>query len=147
MSLKEKLDQDLKAAMRAAEEIKLSVIRGLKTSVMNAEISKKKELLDEDILSLIQTAVKQRKESIEQFKAGNRADLADREEAEKKILESYLPEQMSADDVRKLIEKVIAETGATSAKNIGAVMGKLMPLVKGKADGGMVNQIVRELLK
>jgi len=147
MALKEKLDVDLKAAMKAGDQAKLSAIRLLKAAVMNAEIQKNKTFSDEDIFPLIQTAVKQRKDSFEQFTKGNRPELAAKEEAEIKFLEVYLPAQMGEAEVKQLVDKAIAETGAASAKDIGKVMGKLMPLVKGKADGGLVNRLVREVLK
>ncbi|MEI7904690.1 MAG: GatB/YqeY domain-containing protein [Candidatus Firestonebacteria bacterium] len=146
MGLKEKLDEDLKAAMKAADQAKLSAIRLLKTSIMNGEIQKNKAFTDEDIFPLIQTAIKQRKDSFEQYTKGNRPELAEKEAAEVKILEVYLPAQMDEAQVKELVDKAIKETGAVSLKDIGKVMGKLMPLVKGKADGGLVNRLVREAL-
>jgi len=119
----------------------------LKAAIGNAEIAKKKTLVDEDIISLLQTAVKQRKDSAEQFGAGNRPELAEKEKAEIKILEAYLPAQLGEQEVRELVAKAVADTGAAGAKDIGKVMGKLMPLVKGRADGGLVNRLVREILK
>ncbi len=147
MGLKEKIDEDIKSAMKTREELKLSALRMLKAAIGNAEIAKKKTLVDEDIFSLLQTAVKQRKDSAEAFRAGNRPELAEKETAEIKILEVYLPAQLGEQEVRELVAKAVAETGAAGAKDIGKVMGKLMPLVKGKADGGLVNRLVREILK
>ena len=147
MGLKEKIDEDIKSAMKTREELKLSALRMLKAAIGNAEIAKKKTLVDEDIFSLLQTAVKQRKDSAEAFRAGNRPELAEKETAEIKILEVFLPAQLGEQEVRELVAKAVAETGAAGAKDIGKVMGKLMPLVKGKADGGLVNRLVREILK
>jgi uncharacterized protein len=147
MGLNEKLDEDLKAAMKAGETLKVSAIRMLKSAVKNAELAKNKKFGDEEIFPVIQTAVKQRKDSAEQFKAGNRPELAEKEEAEIKILSAYLPAQLSEDELKKLITGVISETGASTAKDTGKVMGRLMPLVKGKADGGTVNKLLREILK
>ena len=147
MGLKEKIDEDIKSAMKTREELRLSALRMLKAAIGNAEIAKKKTLVDEDIISLLQTAVKQRKDSAEQFGAGNRPELAEKEKAEIKILEAYLPAQLGEQEVRELVAKAVADTGAAGAKDIGKVMGKLMPLVKGRADGGLVNRLVREILK
>jgi len=147
VGLKEKIDEDIKSAMKTREELRLSALRMLKAAIGNAEIAKKKTLVDEDIISLLQTAVKQRKDSAEQFGAGNRPELAEKEKAEIKILEAYLPAQLGEQEVRELVAKAVADTGAAGAKDIGKVMGKLMPLVKGKADGGLVNRLVREILK
>ena len=147
MELKEKLDEDLKAAMKSADKVKLSCIRLLKTSIMNGEIKKNKTFADEDVISVIQSAIKQRKDSFEQYTKGNRPELAALEADEIKVLERYLPAQMGEAEVKELVDKAIKETGASSAQDIGKVMGKLMPLVKGKADGGLVNRLVREILK
>ncbi|MFH1824016.1 MAG: GatB/YqeY domain-containing protein [Candidatus Firestonebacteria bacterium] len=147
MGLREKLDEDLKIAVKAKDSLKVSTIRLLKSAFRNAEIAKIKKFSDDEILAVVQTSIKQRKESIEQFKTGNRNDLAEKEENEKKILESYLPPQLSVDEIKKLIEDAVKEVGASTPKDIGKVMGKLMSLVRGKADGNLVNQIVRERLK
>jgi len=147
VGLKEKIDEDIKSAMRAKEELKLSALRMVKAAIGNAEIAKKKSFIDEDVFAILQTAVKQRKDSAEQFRAGNRPELAEKETAEIKILEAYLPTQLGEQELRELVAKVVSETGAVGAKDTGKVMGKLMPLVKGKADGGLVNRLVREILK
>ena len=147
MGLKEKIDEDIKSAMKSKDELKLSALRMVKAAIGNAEIAKKKSFVDEDVFSVLQTAVKQRKDSAEQFRAGNRPELAEKETAEIKILEAYLPAQLGEQELRELVAKVVSETGAAGAKDTGKVMGKLMPLVKGKADGGLVSRLVRELLK
>ncbi|OGF47078.1 MAG: aspartyl-tRNA amidotransferase [Candidatus Firestonebacteria bacterium RIFOXYC2_FULL_39_67] len=147
MGLKEKLDEDLKLAMKAKDELKLSTVRLLKNAISNAEIAKKKTLTDDDIITVIQSSIKQRKDSIEQYTQGGRSELAVQEETEMKILQAYLPEQLSEEEVRKFVLDVIKETGAASVKEMGKVMGKLMPLVKGKADSSLVSLIVKEHLK
>ncbi|OGF47240.1 MAG: aspartyl-tRNA amidotransferase [Candidatus Firestonebacteria bacterium RIFOXYA2_FULL_40_8] len=147
MGLKEKLDEDLKLAMKAKDELKLSTVRLLKNAVNNAELAKKKTFTDDEIIAVIQSAIKQRKDSIEQYSKGGRAELAAQEENEMKILQAYLPAQLSEEEVRKLVLDVIKETGAASVKEMGKVMGKLMPLVKGKADNSLVSSVVKEHLK
>jgi len=146
MGLKEKLMEDMKAALKARDRERLSVIRMLQSLIKNAEIEKRGELTDEEIVSLLMKYAKQRRESIELYEKGGRQDLVEREKRELQIVESYLPRQMSEDEVRELVRKVIEEVGATSPRDIGKVMQAVMPRVKGRADGSMVNRIVRELL-
>ena len=147
MELKERLDGDLKAAMKARDELKLSTVRMLKSAINNGEISKKKVFTDEDVVSVISTSIKQRKDSIEQYTKGGRNELAAREEAEMKILLEYLPAQLNEEEVRALVVKAITETSGVSAKDMGKVMGRIMPSIKGKADSSLVSSIVKELLK
>jgi len=152
MSLRERLDEDLKSAMRGQrtdpeQRIRVSTIRFLNAEIKNAEILKKEELTDEEIQDIIQRQIKRRKDSIEQYKKGGREDLAEKEAKEEKILSSYLPEQLSDEEIRELARKAIEETGAASPKEMGKVMSKLMPEVRGKADGKRVSQIASELLK
>lgn len=150
MSLKKQLLADLTAAMKAKEADKLTVLRSLKTEIQKVEIAQRKgndvELTDEEVLGVLTKAAKQRKDSIEQFEAASRNDLADKEKFELGIIESYLPKQMSESEIRSLVEEIISKTGASSPSDMGKVMGTLMPKVKGKADGSIVNRIVRELL-
>lgn len=147
--LKEKINADLISAMKSKDEVKVSVLRLLKAAIMKFEVSgdKKQEASDDAVLQLINKEVKQRKDSVEAFKKGAREDLATKEEAEMKVLQEYLPEQMSEDELRVIVKTVIAETGATSKGEFGKVMGSVMQKVKGKADGEMVKRIVTELLK
>jgi len=152
MLLKERLSEDLKSAMRGQktdpeQKIRVSTIRFLNAEIKNAEILKKEELNDDEIQDIIQRQIKRRKDSIEQYKKGGREDLAEKEAKEEKILASYLPEQLSDEEIRELAKKAIEETGATSPKEMGKVMSKLMPEVRGKADGKRVSQIASELLK
>ncbi len=146
MSLHEKLDTDLKAAMRAKDELRKLVLRSLLSAMNYAEIAKQKKLDDGGIIEVIAREIKQRKESIEAYEKGNRPDLVEKEKAEMVILQEYMPAQMGEDEVRNIIKTVIAEVGAKGPGDKGKVMQKLMPQVKGKADGGMVNNIVTEML-
>lgn len=150
MSLKKQIIADLTAAMKAKEADKLTVLRSLKTEIQKVEIAQRKgqdvELSDAEILAVLTKAAKQRKDSIEQFESANRDDLADKEKFELKIIESYLPAQMSEDEVRSLVEETIKAVGASGPSDMGKVMGALMPKVKGKADGSIVNKLVRALL-
>jgi len=146
MPLLEKIHTDLKAAMRAREELRLLVLRGLLSSINYAEIAKQKKLDDGGIIEVIGKEIKQRKESIEAYDKGNRKDLSDKEKAEMAILQEYMPAQMSREEIAAIIEKVIAEVGAKGPGDKGKVMQKLMPQVKGKADGNEVNSIVIDLL-
>lgn len=146
--LKNKLQEDLKSAMLSKEEEKLSVIRMLKSSIQYFEIQKGAghEATDDEIIEVIGREVKKRKESIEMYEKGGRQELADKEKSELKILQTYLPEQLSEEDVRKFVEEAITQTGSTQMSDMGKVMGALMPKVKGKADGNLISALVREKL-
>ena len=148
MNLKEKINADLLAAMKAKEEVKLGALRMLKASIMKFEVSgdKKVEATDENVLQIIGKEVKQRKDSIEAYKKGAREDLAAKEEAEMKILQTYLPAQMSEEELKTLISRTISQTGAI-VKDFGKVMGTVMAQAKGKADGHTVTRLVKEMLK
>lgn len=149
MSLQEQLVNDMKEAMKARDEVKVSTIRMLRAAIKNKEIEKggtSYKLSDKEIMDVIITAIKQRKDSIEQFTKGNRNDLAEKEKKEAEILQGYLPPQMSEDDIKAEVKKAIAETGAVSQKDMGKVMKALMPKVAGKADGAVVNRLVKELI-
>lgn len=148
MFLKEKLTADMKEAMKAREEgrQRLSVIRLIRSAVRQQEIDGKKELDDDAVLAVISKEVKQRRDSIEEFQRGGRQDLVEQNEAEVAILMAYLPQQMSEDEIRTLVQETIAAVGASSPKEMGSVMKALMPKVKGRADGKLVNDMVRELL-
>lgn len=133
--------------MRQGAKAKTSVIRMVMAGVHNAEIARQTEFGDADILGVIAKQVKQCRESIDAFKKGNRPDLVAEEEAEVAILESYLPQQMTRQEITAAVSKVIAEVGAKGPGDMGRVMGKLMPQLKGRADGREVNTVVLELLK
>ena len=146
MSLQEKINTDLKAAMRARDELRMLVLRSLLSSMNYAEIAKQKKLDDGGVTEVIGKEIKQRKESIEAYEKGNRKDLADKEKAEMAVLQEYMPAQMGRDEIVSIVKAVIAEVGAKGPGDKGKVMQKLMPQVKGKADGSEVNNIVTELL-
>ena len=144
--LKQKLTDDLKQAMRDGDTVKRSVIRLVMAAIHNAEIARQATLEDSDILGVIAKEVRQRKESIEAFKQGKRADLVAQEEAEMAVLEKYLPQQMSRDEVVAEARKVIAEVGASGLSDKGKVMPQLIARLKGRADGREINEVVTELL-
>ena len=146
MPLLDKINTDLKAAMRAREELRLLVLRTLLSSINYAEIAKQKKLDDAGIIEVVGKEIKQRRESIEAYDKGNRPDLSTKEKAELAILQEYMPAQMSREEITAIVEKVIAEVGPTGPGDKGKVMQKLMPQVKGKADGNEVNSIVTDLL-
>lgn len=135
--------------MKEKDEIRTSALRMLKAAMLKFEVSgkEKKEATDEDILQILGKEVKQRKESIEQFKAGGREDLIEREQKEMEILQAYLPAQMTEEEIKSLVEQTMDKTGAVTKADIGKLMGHLMPQVKGKADGALVSRIVNGLLK
>ncbi len=162
MSLKERIQADIKKAMPEKDQLKVSVLRMLMAAVFNKEkekrarLSKNEEiekldelskLTDEEIIEVISSESKKRQDSIEQYEKGNRQDLADQEKKELEILMKYLPEQMAEEEIRKLVKEKVEELGASGSKDIGKVMGALMPQLKGKADGTAVNKIVQEELK
>lgn len=146
MSLKEKIDQELKEAMRNKDERKLSALRMLKTAIRRAEVDKMGELTEEEIVAIIADEAKKRREAIEEFTRGGREDLALQEKEELAILETYLPKPLSREEIEEMARQAIKEVGATDPRQLGQVMKILMPRVKGRADGNLVNQIVRELL-
>jgi hypothetical protein len=146
---KQKLQEDLKQSMLAKNELKTSVLRLLLSAINYYEIQKGGagyEASEEDVLTVIENQAKQRKDSIEQFKNAGRQELADKEQKELEMLEVYLPEQMSEEEIVKLVKDAITETHATSMQDMGKVMGALMPKTKGKADGNLVSKLVRESL-
>ena len=145
-TIKLKLNNDLRNAIKARDQLRSLVIRLLMSSIKNAEIAKRAELEDADILGLIAKEVRQRKESIEAFKQGNRQDLVNREEAEMAILKEYLPEQINRDEIIVVARKVIDEVDAQGPSDKGKVMGKLISQLKGRADGREINAVVTELL-
>lgn len=147
MSLLKRFDVDLKEAMKSSESSKVSVLRMVKAAVKNKQIEKGRELTDDEIISVLSTMVKQGRESVEQFTRGGRTDLAQNEEREIAILQTYMPQQLSHDEIDKLISGAIIESSAKSTQDLGKVMRVLMPRLKGAADGKYVNQRVRELLE
>jgi uncharacterized protein YqeY len=146
---KQKLQEELKQSMLARNELKTSVLRMLISAINYYEIQKGGagyEATEEDIMTVTQNQAKQRRDSIEQFTTAGRQELADKETKELEILSVYLPEQMGEEEITKLVKEAISQTGATSMADMGKLMGTLMPKVKGKADGNLVNTIVRKEL-
>jgi uncharacterized protein YqeY len=147
--VKDQIQEDLKQAMLAKDEFKLSTLRMLKSALQYYEINKGGagySATDEDIMDVVEKEVKKRRESIVMYKSGGRNELAEKEEKELQILQAYLPEQMSEDEVKKLVDEAVNSTGASTMQDMGKVMGALMPKVKGKADGNLVSRLVREKL-
>jgi len=147
MTLKEQIIADLTSAMKAREELKLSTLRMLKAAIMNYEVSgADKEATDDVVVDLIKKGIKQRRDSAEGFHKGGNEESAQKELAELKILEAYMPEQMGEEDVKKVVQETITQMNATPA-DFGKVMGAVMGKLKGQADGGLVNKVVKELLQ
>ncbi|MDZ7659417.1 GatB/YqeY domain-containing protein [Fodinibius sp.] len=150
MSIKDQIMADLKQAMKNKEKDKLRVLRSLKSKLLEREISERKEgeasLSDEQAIEVLMKAAKQRNESIEQFEKGDRNDLADSEKAELEVIESYLPEMLSEDEVRDIAREKIEELGAEDMSDMGQVMGVLMQELKGKAEGSIVSKVVKDEL-
>ena len=144
--LKEQIEQNLVDAMKRHDDNTVSTLRMLKSAIKNGEIQKQKEFDDADTTGVIQSQIKSRRDSVDLYKKGNRPELAEKEQAEIDILVKYLPEQMDENAVREIVKKAIAETGASGIQDMGKVMGKIMPEVKGKADGSMVSNIVKSEL-
>ncbi|HHY40918.1 MAG TPA: GatB/YqeY domain-containing protein [Syntrophaceticus sp.] len=148
MSIKDRLYNDMKEAMKAREagKLRLAVIRMARAAIKNREIEVGHELSDDEIIGVLAKEVKMRRDALPDYKNAGRLEKVAELEDEIKILEEYLPQQMSKDEIIQMAREVIASVGASSERDLGKVMGALMPKVKGRADGKMVNQIVRELL-
>ena len=148
MMLRDRLTEDMKQAMKDKEagKLRLSVIRMVRSAAKNLEIDRHKELDDQELLEVVAKEVKMRKDSLEEFRKANRPDLLAVLEQEIAILMEYLPEQMEEAEVRDLVAQAVAEAQATSPKEMGRVMAILMPKVKGRADGKLVNRLVKEML-
>lgn len=160
MNLKEKIQGDFKEAFKAREEIKVSVLKMLNAAIANAEIEKrtklskvgesdietKSRLNDDEIIQVLSREAKKRKEAVEAYEKSGRTESAEKEKEELKILSSYLPEQLSEDEIRAMAKKAIEQAGALGAKDFGKVMGVLSKETKGRADGAVISRIVKELL-
>ncbi len=146
MGLEERLVDEMKQAMRSSDKVRLSTIRMIRTAVKNKEIELRKKLDDEEIQKVIQGMLRRNEESIEQFRLGGRMDLVDKESQEGDILKSYLPQALSTEEILKVIDESIQETQASSLKDLGKVMKSVMPKLTGKADGKVINQLVKERL-
>jgi len=165
MSLKLKIQDDSKAALKEKREIELSVLRMLSAAISNKEIDKRtkawkekpelsaeelgkeSQLTEEEISKIISSEIKKRKEAVDLYKKGNRMELAGKESKEIEILQSYLPEQLSVEEIKKIAKEMVEKTGAKEMKDMGRVMKELMPEVKDRADSGLISKIVKELLE
>ena len=147
MSLQQRLDDDLKGAIKSYDKLKTSVLRMLKAAVRYKQIEKNRDLSEEEIISVISTLSKQRRESIDLFLKGGREDLAGKEKQELSIIQAYLPGQLTPEGLDRLIIEAITESSSEGVRDIGKVMRILMPRIKGAADGKVVNQRVKELLE
>jgi uncharacterized protein YqeY len=147
MNLRDRINDDLTAAMKAKDTLRLSVLRMIKTAVRNKEVDLRAPLEDAQVLQVLSTLIKQRKDSIEQFTRGGRADLADKEAAEIKIVEAYMPAAVSEEEIDRVVDEVVRETGAASARDVGPVMKQCMARFAGQVvDGKRVNAAVRRRL-
>ncbi len=146
MGLEERLVDEMKQAMKANDKLRLSTIRMIRTAIKNKEIEQRKKLDDDVILKVIQGMVRKGEESVEQFKLGGRMDLVEKETKEIEILKSYLPKPLSQEEILKIIDQTIEETQASSLKDLGKVMKSVLPKLGGKAEGALVNQLVKERL-
>ena len=146
MDLKTRLGEDFKQALRSGDKLRVSVIRLLMALIKNREIEKRGPLTDAEVLQAIVASCKQRQEAIEQYRRGGRQDLVDKESSELEILQSYLPKPLTSEELQAMVLEAIREVQATSLREMGKVMGVLMPKVIGRADGKLVNALVREAL-
>jgi uncharacterized protein YqeY len=146
MSLAERLSDDLKQAMKDHDKLRTSVIRMVKSALKNRQIETGKELTDDDVLTVLQKEVKQRKDALESFTAAGRTDLMEQAKAELAILSEYLPQPLDEAELRQLAAEVVRAVGAKSKADMGKVMGQLMPQIRGRADGKTAQRIVQELL-
>ena len=151
--MKERIADDLRTAMKARDQLRLGTLRMVKAKIQEKEIElrgkkgKDHVLEDEDILQVLTSSAKQRRDSIESFRSGGREELATKEEAELSIIQEYLPQQLSDEDLERLVQEAVEETAATSPKDMGKVMKAVMPKVRGQADGKRINTMVRKLLQ
>lgn len=146
MTLKARLTEDMKVAMKGGEKDRLGVIRLVNAAIKQREVDERIELDDAQVLAVMERMLKQRRDSITQFRAAGREDLATREEFEVGVIQAYLPEQLSAAGIEAIVAKAIADVGATGAKDMGKVIGLVKPQVAGRADMGQVSALVRRKL-
>jgi len=146
MGLEERLIDEMKEAMRSGDKLRLSTIRMIRSAVKNKEIDLRKKLEEDEIFKVIQGMVRKGEESLEQFEAGGRKDLVEKEKKEMEILKSFLPHPISMEEISRIIDQSIVETQASSLKDLGEVMKSVIPKLGGKADGKLINQLVKERL-
>jgi uncharacterized protein YqeY len=146
MGLRENIDGDLKEALKSGAKDKVSTLRMLNAALKNKQIDKRAPLTEEEVIETVRSLMKQRKDSIEQFAKGGRQDLVDKEAAEIKILEIYLPQQLSREEIETMVREAISQTGAQGAKDMGKVMKALIQKIGGRADGKIVSDLVKQAL-
>ena len=146
MGLRERIDTDIKTALKSGAKEKLSTLRMLSAALKYKQIDKRRELTEEEVSETVRTLIKQRRDSIEQFGKGGRQDLVDKETAEVAVLEAYLPQQLSREELDAMVRDSVAQTGAQGAKDMGKVMKVLIPMVGGRADGKLVSELVKQAL-
>jgi uncharacterized protein YqeY len=146
MTLLQRIDEDVKKALKGGDKTKLLVLRGLKSDIKYKAIEKGEDITEDDVVGVLSSAAKKRRDAIEQFKTGHRDDLVEKESGELKIILEYLPEQLTEDKLREIIQAAITKTGADSPAKVGSVMKEVMAEAKGKADGKLVNRLVVEML-
>lgn len=146
MSLSDRLNEDMKQAMKSQDKFRLSVIRMIRSAIKNIEIDQRKALDDDEVLDILNREIKQRRDSLQEFNKAGRDDLANQAEAEIAVIADYLPQQFTEEEVKVLVQQTIQETGASSKADMGKVMSALMPKVKGRTDGKLVNQLVLQAL-
>ena len=144
--MRDKIINDIKEAMKSQDKEKLAVLRMVKGAMQLEEINKKQELNDEDVIAVISKQIKTRKESIVEFEKGNRTDLIEQANFEIKVLEEYMPEQMSEEEINKVIDEVFTKVNPAGPSDMGKIMGMISPILKGKADLGLVNKLIRDRL-
>ncbi len=146
MPLQERLQEDLRNAMRQKDELRRTILRMVRAAIQNEEIALQKQLDDAGVLKILATQVRQHQESITEFQRGKRLDLVEKEEAELAIIRQYMPHQLSQEEISQIARDTIAKVGAIGPSDVGKVMGQLMPQLRGRADGSQVSQIVAQLL-
>jgi uncharacterized protein len=146
MNLEERLVEEMKQAMKDGDRVRLSAIRMIRSTAKNKEFELRRKLTDEELVKVIQGMVRKAEESIEQFRAGGRQDLVDKEAKEVALFKAYLPESLGREEIARVVDETVQETGAASAKDMGKVMKAVMAKLAGKADGKLINQLVKERL-
>lgn len=146
MELQEKINADVKDALKAGAKEKLTTLRMLSAALQNREIEKREPLIEDEVIATVRSLIKQRKDSIEQFSKGGRQDLVDKETAEVSVLEVYLPRQMTREELEPMVKDAVAQTGAQGPKDMGKVMKALVPMVGGRADGKLMSELVKQML-
>jgi len=146
MNLGERLNEDMKQLMRSGDKFALSVVRMIRSAIKNVEIDTRKTLSDDEVLDILSREIKQRRDALQEFEKAGRDDLADQAKAEIEVIQRYMPQPLTEDELARIVEETIRETGAASKSDMGKVMSALMPKVKGRADGKQVNAAVQRLL-